>query len=232
MTERRFTNQQIDRLLRPRSVAVIGASDRKGALGATLLNNLVQYEFAGDIYPVNPKRDELLGLKVYHSVDELPEGIDCAVLAIPRPFVLDTVRQLAARQCGAVVIYSAGFSEAGEEGMRDQQELARIAQEHGMVIEGPNCLGCTNYVERVPLTFVETNMRTPPKGTRAVGIASQSGALAAVLATALHPRELYVSTSVSTGNEAASGVEDYVEWLVDDEDTHVIAMYVESLRRP
>jgi acyl-CoA synthetase (NDP forming) len=232
MSERRFTNRQIDRLLRPKSVAVIGASDRKGALGATLLNNLVQYEFAGDIYPVNPKRDELLGLKVYHDVSELPEGIDCAVLAIPRPFVLDTVRQLAARGCGAVVIYSAGFSEAGEEGMRDQLELAAIAVEHGMVIEGPNCLGCTNYVERVPLTFVETNMQTPPKGARAVGIASQSGALAAVLATALHPRGCYVSTSVSTGNEAASGVEDYVEWLVDDEDTHVIAMYVESLRRP
>jgi acyl-CoA synthetase (NDP forming) len=232
MTERRFTNQQIDRLLRPKSVAVIGASDRKGALGATLLNNLVQYEFAGDIYPVNPKRDELLGLKVYHTVDELPEGIDCAVLAIPRPFVLDTVRQLAARKCGAVVIYSAGFSEAGEEGMRDQLELGEIAAKHGMVIEGPNCLGCTNYVWRVPLTFVETNMMTPPKGTRAVGVASQSGALAAVLATALHPRGCYVSTSVSTGNEAASGVEDYVEWLIDDEDTHVIAMYVESLRRP
>jgi acyl-CoA synthetase (NDP forming) len=232
MSERRFTNQQVDRLLRPKSVAVVGASDRTGALGATLLNNLVQYEFAGDIYPVNPKRDELLGLKVYHSVEELPEGIDCAVLAIPRPFVLDTVRQLAARKCGAVVIYSAGFSEAGEEGMRDQQELARIAHESGMVVEGPNCLGCTNYVARVPLTFVETNMQSPPKGTRAVGIASQSGALAAVLATALHPRGLYVSTSVSTGNEAASGVEDYVEWLIDDEDTHVIAMYVESLRRP
>lgn len=232
MNERRFTNQQIDRLLRPKSVAVVGASDRTGALGATLLNNLVQYEFAGDIYPVNPKRDELLGLKVYHEIAELPEGIDCAVLAIPRPFVLDTVRQLAARGCGAVVIYSAGFSEAGEEGMRDQLELAAIAAEYGMVIEGPNCLGCTNYVARVPLTFVETNMQTPSKGARAVGVASQSGALAAVLATALHPRGLYVSTSVSTGNEAASGVEDYVEWLVDDPDTHVIAMYVESLRRP
>ncbi|MFC4256538.1 CoA-binding protein [Altererythrobacter xixiisoli] len=232
MSERRFTNQQIDRLLRPKSVAVIGASDRKGALGATLLNNLVQYDFAGDIYPVNPKRDELLGLKVYKGVDELPEGIDCAVLAIPRPFVLDTVRQLAARKCGAVVIYSAGFSEAGEEGLKEQLELGEIARETGMVIEGPNCLGCTNYVERVPLTFVETNMQSPPKGTRAVGIASQSGALAAVLATALHPRGCYVSTSVSTGNEAAAGVEDFVEWLVDDEDTHVITMYVESLRRP
>lgn len=232
MTTRRFTNAQIDRLLRPKSVAVIGASDRHGALGATLLNNLVQYEFAGDIYPVNPKRDELLGLKVYHTVNELPEGIDCAVLAIPRPFVIDTVKGLAARGCGAVVIYSAGFSEAGEEGMRDQAELGRIAQEYGMVIEGPNCLGSTNYVDRVPLSFVETNMKTPPKGARAVGIASQSGALAAVLATALHPRGLYVSTSVSTGNEAAMGVEDVAEWLIDDEDTHVITMYVESLRRP
>ncbi|OJW60036.1 MAG: CoA-binding protein [Sphingomonadales bacterium 63-6] len=232
MSGKRFTNKQIDRLLRPKSVAVVGASDRHGALGATLLNNLVQYEFAGDIYPVNPKREEIQGLKCYASVDQLPEGIDCAVLAIPRPFVLDTVRSLAKRGCGAVVIYSAGFSEAGEEGMKEQLELGAIAAEYGMVIEGPNCLGCTNYVERVPLTFVETNMITPPKGARAVGIASQSGALAAVLATALHPRGCYVSTSVSTGNEAASGVEDYVEWLIDDEDTHVISMYVESLRRP
>jgi len=232
MTTRRFTNAQIDRLLRPKSVAVIGASDRHGALGATLLSNLVKYEFHGDIYPVNPKRDELLGLKVYHSVDELPDGIDCAVLAIPRDFVLGTVRSLGEKGCGAVVIYSAGFSESGEQGMKDQQELARIANEHGMIVEGPNCLGCTNYIERVPLTFVQTNMRTPPEGTRAVGIASQSGALAAVLATTLFARDGYVSTSVSTGNEAVSGVEDYVEWLIDDPRTHVIAMYVESLRRP
>ncbi len=232
MTTRRFTNEQIDRLLRPKSVAVIGASDRHGALGCTLLNNLVQYEFDGDIYPVNPKRDELQGLKVYKGVDELPEGVDCAVLAIPRAFVVDTVRQLAEKGCGAAVIYAAGFSEAGEEGAKDQAELGRIAAEHGMIIEGPNCLGCTNYVERIPLTFVETNMKTPPAGARAVGIASQSGALAAVLATTLHPRGCYVSTSVSTGNEAASGVEDYVEWLVDDPATHVIAMYVENFRRP
>ena len=232
MSTRRFTNQQIDRLLRPQSVAVVGASDRHGALGATLLNNLVQYGFKGDIYPVNPKRDELQGLKVIKSVAELPEGVDCAVLAIPRAFVVDTVRMLAQRGCGAVVIYAAGFSEAGEEGERDQRELAAIADAHGMIIEGPNCLGCTNYVARIPLTFVETNMKSPPKGTRAVGVASQSGALAAVLATSLHPRECFVSTSVSTGNEAASGVEDYVEWLVDDPDTHVIALYFEKLRRP
>jgi acetate---CoA ligase (ADP-forming) len=230
--QRRFTNAQIDRLLRPKSVAVIGASDRHGALGCTLLNNLVQYEFAGAVYPVNPKRDELLGLKVCKDVAELPDGVDCAVLAIPRAFVVDTVRQLAAKNCGAAVIYAAGFSEAGEEGAKDQAELARIAALHGMVIEGPNCLGATNYVDRIPLSFVETNMKTPPAGARAVGIASQSGALAAVLATSLHPRGLYVSTSVSTGNEAGAGVEDFVEWLVDDPATSVIALYVETLRRP
>lgn len=232
MTTRRFTNEQIDRLLRPKSVAVIGASDRHGALGCTLLNNLVQYKFDGAIYPVNPKRDELLGLKVYHTVNDLPHGVDCAVLAIPRPFVIETVRDLAKNGCGAVVIYAAGFSEAGEEGAKDQAELARIAVEYGIVIEGPNCLGCTNYVAGIPLTFVETNMKQPGPGQRAVGVASQSGALAAVLATTLHPRGCYVSTSVSTGNEAASGVEDYVEWLVDDPATHVIAMYVENFRRP
>jgi len=232
MSTRRFTNEQIDRLLRPKSVAVIGASDRHGALGCTLLNNLVQYKFKGDIYPVNPKRDELQGLKVYKGPDELPHGVDCAVLAIPRPFVVDTVRALAKNGCGAVVIYAAGFSEAGEEGAKDQAELARISEEHGIIIEGPNCLGCTNYVEGIPLTFVETNMKQPGPNDRAVGVASQSGALAAVLATTLHPRGCFVSTSVSTGNEAASGVEDYVEWLVDDPATHVIAMYVENLRNP
>lgn len=231
MDKQRYTNRQLDRLLRPRSVAVIGASDRPGALGATLLSNLVQH-FAGTIYPVNPKRDELLGLKVWHDVAELPEGIDCAVLAIPRAFVLPAVRDLAARGCGAVVIYSAGFSEAGESGEAEQRELAQIAAAHGMVIEGPNCLGATNYVDRVPLSFVETNMQVPPAGTRAVGIASQSGALAAVLATTLHPRSCHVSTSVSTGNEAALGVEDVIEWLVDDPATHVISLYVESVRRP
>ncbi len=232
MSTRRFTNEQIDRLLRPKSVAVVGASDRHGALGATLLNNLVQYAEGVDVYPVNPKRDELHGLKVYHSVNDLPEGVDCAVLAIPRPFVVQTVRDLAARKCGAVVIFSAGFSEAGEEGLRDQQELVSIAEESGMILEGPNCLGCTNYLHRTALTFIEASMKSPPKGARAVGIASQSGALAGVMATTLHARDAYVSHSISTGNEAASGVEDYLEWLVDDEDTHVIAMYVETVRRP
>lgn len=221
----------LDRFLRPKSVAVVGASDKPGALGATILTNLDRNGYAGTVYPVNPKRDEIMGKRCYASVNALPEGVDVAVLAIPRAGVLDAVKGLAARKCGGVVIFSAGFAEGGEEGLAEQREIARIAHEAGMVVEGPNCLGLVNYVDRIPLTFVETNA-VPPAGKRAIGIVSQSGAMAAVLGTMLLARDAGVSYSVSTGNEAASGVEDYVDWLVDQDDTHVIAMIVEQFRKP
>jgi len=115
--------------------------------------------------------------------------------------------------------------------MAEQAEIGRIAAESGMVIEGPNCLGMVNHVDGVPLTFVETAI-VPPAGRRSVSVVSQSGAMAAVLCTTLLARELACSYSVSTGNEAASGVEDYLDWLVDDADTQVIAMIVEQFRDP
>src|SRR3546814_566075 len=137
-----FTRAQIERLLKPRSIAIVGASDKPGALGGTLLSNLQRNRFSGVIYPINPKRDEIAGLACLKSPAELPEGVDCAVLAVPKPLVLDTVRQLAARKVGSVVIFSAGFAEGGEEGLAQQREIAQIASENAMVIEGPNCLGC------------------------------------------------------------------------------------------
>ncbi len=221
----------LDRFLRPRSVAVVGASDKPGALGATLLTNLDRNGYSGAVYPVNPKRDEIMGRRCYASVDDLPEGVDVAVLAIPRAGVLDAVKGLAARKCGGVVIFSAGFAEGGEEGLAEQREIAAIAHAAGMVVEGPNCLGLVNYVDRIALTFVETNA-VPPGDRRAIGIVSQSGAMAAVLGTMLLGRDCGVSYSVSTGNEAASGVEDFVDWMIDQPDTHVIAMIVEQFRKP
>ncbi len=221
----------LERLLRPRSVAVVGASDKPGALGTTLLSNLDANGFAGDIYPINPKRESLGGRACLPGIEALPEGVDAAVLAIPRAGVLDAVKALAERKVGGVVIFAAGFAEGGPEGLAEQREIARIAQEAGMVVEGPNCLGLVNYVDRIPLTFVETAAR-PPAGKRAIGVVSQSGAMAAVLGTVLLARDCGVSYSVSTGNEAASGVEDYVEWLIDQPDTHVIAMIVEQFRKP
>ena len=221
----------LSRLLSPRSVAIVGASPTPGALGNSVLANLDRHGFGGDIHLINPGRDEIAGRPCLKSIEALPEGVDAAVLAIPGPAVLDAVRALAVKGVGAAVIFSAGFAEGGEEGLAAQAEVARIAAAHGMVIEGPNCLGMTNYVAGVPLTFVET----PPlrlDGKPGIGIVSQSGAMAVVLGTTLMAKDLGISISVSTGNEAASGVEDYVAHLIDEPNTRVIGMIVEQFRNP
>lgn len=226
-----ITRASLDRLLRPRSVVIAGASDKPGALGASVLSNLVRNGFAGGIHLINPKRAEIGGRPCLPSVDALPEGVDVAVLAIPRVAVLDTVKALAARKTGAAIIFSAGFAEGGEEGLAQQREIGRIAAESGMVIEGPNCLGMTNFIDRVPLTFVETDVK-PLGGRKGIGVVSQSGAMACVLCTTLASRDLGLSFSISTGNEAASGVEDYTGYLLDDPATQVIALIVEQFRKP
>jgi acetate---CoA ligase (ADP-forming) len=221
----------LERLLRPRSVAIIGASDKPGALGASVLANLERAGFSGDIHLVNPKRTEIGGRPCVATVDDLPDGVDTAVLAIPRAGVLDVIRGLARRNVGAAVVFSAGFAEDGPQGLADQQEIARIAAEAGMVVEGPNCLGLVNFRDRVPLTFIELP-EARSEGDRRLGIVSQSGAMAAVLATTMIAREVPLSCYVSTGNEAASGVEDYVDHLVADPGTVVIGMIVEHFRKP
>src|SRR5690606_35379772 len=128
-------------------IAIVGASPTPGALGNSVLRNLERHGFTGEIHLINPKRDEIEGRPCLKSIGELPEGVDAAVLAIPGPAVLGAVRELAARGVGSAVIFAAGFAEGGEEGLAAQAEVARIAAESGMVIEGPNCLGLVNYVD-------------------------------------------------------------------------------------
>jgi len=226
-----LAKMSVNRLLRARSVAIVGASPTVGALGASVLGNLDRAGFKGEIHLINPKRDRIGERPCLSSPLDLPEGVDVAVLAIPRAAVLPAVRMLAERKVGAIIIFSAGFAEGGDQGLADQREIARIAAENGILIEGPNCLGIVNFVDGVPLTFVE--MPLTKLGDRpGIGIVSQSGAMACVLSVMLASRDLGLSYSVSTGNEAASGVEDYVEYLVDDPSTQVIAMIVEQFRKP
>ena len=221
----------MDRLLRPRSVVIVGASPTPGSFGASILANLENAGYSGQLHLINPKRAEIGGRPCVASVDDLPEGVDCAVLAIPRVAVMETVLACARRKIGGVIIFSAGFAEAGEQGRLEQQLLGEIAREHGMVIEGPNCLGIANYVDGVPLTFVVTPMA--PFGDKpGVGVVSQSGAMAAVLGVALRHHGLPISFSVSTGNEAACGVEEFVDYMIADEHSSVIAMIVEQFRKP
>ncbi|WP_334174129.1 acetate--CoA ligase family protein [Pseudoxanthobacter sp.] len=221
----------IERLLRPRSIAIVGASATPSALGAAVLRNLERAGYAGDIHLINPRRSEIGGRPCVATVDDLPDGVDCAVLAVPREAVLPVIAACGRKGVGSAVIYAAGFAEGGDEGRAQQDEIARLAAQYGMAIEGPNCLGMVNYVDGAPLTFVE--VPAVRLGTRrGVAIASQSGAMAAVLNTGLNDRELGISFSISTGNEAASGLEDYLDYLVDDPATSVIAIIAEHFRSP
>jgi len=221
----------IDRLLRPKSIAIVGASPTPGALGNTVLKYLEKHNFSGELHLINPKRDDIEGRPCIKSPLDLPMGVDVAILAIPRVAVLETVKALASRGCGAVVVFSAGFAEAGEEGLAEQREIGEIARAAGMIIEGPNCLGCVNYVDGIPLTFIQGPM-PKLKDKNGVAIISQSGAMAAVLASNLFPRKVGVSYFISTGNEAGSGVEDYVEYMLHDPHSAVVAMVVEQFRNP
>ncbi len=221
----------LDALLNPSSIAIIGASDKPGSLGASVLANLDRQGFRGAIHLVNPKRTHIGGRACVPTVDDLPEGVDAAVLAIPRDGVIAALRGLAHRNVRAAVIYAAGFAEDGAQGKADQEEIARIAAESGMVIEGPNCLGHVNFRDRVSLTFIDMPDATA-EGPRRVGIVSQSGAMAAVLATTMIHRAVPLDGYVSTGNEAATGIEDYLAHLVERPGVTVIALIAEQIRSP
>jgi len=229
--QKQIARERLNRLLRPRSIALIGASSTPGSLGESVLTNLEEADYRGDVYLVNPKRLTIHGRQCLGAIEELPQGIDCAVLAIPGGAVLASVRACAAREIKSAIVFSAGFAEAGEEGRAAQCELAYIAQEHEIAVEGPNCLGMVNYVDGIPLTFVVTPPQSRTDGPGAA-IVSQSGALAAVIAVNMRKHEIPLTYSISTGNEADRGVEDFIDHLLDDRTTRVLVLVVEQFREP
>lgn len=219
------------RLLSPRSIALVGASETPGALGESVLSNIEEVGFAGDLYLVNPKRAVVRGRACIASVEALPPGIDCAILAIPKSGVVDAAEACARRDVGSLIVFSAGFAESGAAGRAAEGRLAAIAREHCIAIEGPNCLGLVNYIDRLPLTFIRTAIGEPARAP-AVAVLSQSGALAAVLGVNLRHHGVRISYSISTGNEAACGMEAFLDYLLEDEHTQVFVMVVEQFRQP
>jgi len=220
-----------ERLLRPRSIALIGASSTAGSLGDCVLSNLEANGFRGELYLVNPKRPVIRGRQCLGEIQELPTDVDCAVLAIPGPAVLVAARACAERRVGSLIVFSAGFAEAGVEGRAAQRELADIAKQHHIVLEGPNCLGMVNYLDRIPLTFVVTPPQDP-ESVAGAAIVSQSGALAAVIAVNMRQHGVPLTYSISTGNEAVNGIEDFVEHIIGDRSTRVMTLVVEQFREP
>jgi len=214
----------IDSLFHPRSIAVIGASNDPQKVGYAVLNNIVKYQFTGEIYPVNPKAEEILGLKTYRSVGDVQGDVDMAVIAIPARFVPQTLRDCIRKNVKAAVIISAGFKEAGTEGILLEKELKTLARESGIRILGPNCLGIINTANNINATFAAGML---PQGR--LSFFSQSGALGiAILDWAIGNR-IGFSKFISLGNKTDLNETDFIEYFIDDPETDIILGYIEDV---
>lgn len=218
-------------ILKPRSIAVVGASADPRSFGGFVQGNLERYGYPGQLHLVSRSSSEINGRPCVKTIDELPEGIDLAVLAIPEAGVIDAIRALAQRRCQAAVLFASGYAEAGEEGQAKQLELARVAQQAGIALVGPNCMGFSNLADGVPVTFEPLPARER-EIRPAVGIVAQSGFMAANLRDALLGRGVPVACVFSTGNEVSVSVEDVLAAYIDNEQIRAITVYAEQVRRP
>jgi len=208
----------------PQSVAIIGASRDPEKLGYAVLANLVNGGYPGQLYPVNPKADEILGLKAYPSVLDIPAPVELAIIVIPYSLVPAALEQCGQKGVSAVTVISAGFREAGREGLERERELVEIAARYGMRLIGPNCLGVIDTATPLNASFAAG---MPPKGP--IAFMSQSGALGtAVLDMAMAGR-IGFSRFVSLGNKADVSETDLLEAWADDPNSRVILIYVEGL---
>ncbi|MGE0256003.1 MAG: acetate--CoA ligase family protein [Alphaproteobacteria bacterium] len=219
----------LDALLRPRSVAVIGASTDPDRIGGRPIQFLRRAGFAGPIYPVNPRAAEVQGIRAWPSVADLPEAPDVAIVALPAGVVAATVEAGLARGTRAFIVFSAGFGEAGEEGRRAQADIAARVRAAGGRMIGPNSLGLLATGSGFFGTFATALDGAWPRPGR-VAIATQSGACGSYLLAMGTTRGLGVSRFVATGNEADVDVADVVAWLAGDPDSDVIVCAVEGAR--
>ena len=214
-------------LLRPRSVAVLGASDRPSP-GRMIIESLDRIGFTGPVYPVNPKYETLFGRTCYPSIADLPEAVDVLALCVNHTRVLEHMRPAARRGVRAAIIFDGGFAERGDEGRRRQEELVAICREAGIALCGPNCMGVVSPHSR-SLVYIQT-LADPALLAGNVGLISQSGSLCIGLLADC--RRFGWSHVISSGNEAVLTAVDYLEYLIDDPATKVIALFLETVRQP
>ncbi|MCL6498729.1 MAG: GNAT family N-acetyltransferase [Firmicutes bacterium] len=213
----------------PRGVAVVGASRRRGTIGGEIFHNLLRYGFEGPVYPVNPHAEVVQSVVSYPTVEAIPGPVDLAVVVVPAEQVVEVAWQCARKGVRALVVISAGFAEAGEEGRARQEELLRVCRATGMRLIGPNCMGIVNTDPAVRLnaTFAPV---LPPPGR--VGFLSQSGALGLAVMEYANQLGLGLSTFVSVGNKADVSGNDLLNYWDDDPNTDVILLYLESFGNP
>jgi len=219
---------QIARLLHPRSVAVIGASSDPAKTAGRPVSYLLKHGFSGAIYPVNPKLDRIGDLPCYKDIAALPEVPDVGIVLLGAERAHLAVRDLAARGCAAAIVLASGYTETGEEGARRQAQLIEAAG--SMRILGPNTIGLVNLTDRIVLSA--TGALENHFLTGHIGVVSQSGGILGALLSRAAARGIGMSKLVSTSNEVDLELADFIDALVDDEATRVIALYIEAVRNP
>jgi acetyl coenzyme A synthetase (ADP forming)-like protein len=217
----------LEPFFRPRTLAVLGASSRRGSIGGELFRNVIEADFAGSAYPVNRGGDPVAGVHGYRSVGEIPDEVELAVICLPGEHVLPAAKEALEAGVRALVVISAGFAETGAEGAERQEQLLALARAHGARLVGPNCLGISSSAVSLNATFAP---RAFPEGK--IGFSSQSGALGLAVLERAAARGLGLTSFVSIGNKADVSSNDLLEWWEDDEATEIVMLYLESFGNP
>ncbi|WP_321933273.1 acetate--CoA ligase family protein [Paraburkholderia sp. J8-2] len=220
-------NADFTPLMRPASIAIVGASADAAKVGGMPLRLLREHGYAGRIYAINAKAAHVQGVPAHATLDSVPEPVDLAIVAVPAHAVPEVMAQLVRRRARSAVLFTAGFAETGEAGRAAQRDLAHTAAQGGVTLLGPNCLGLMNLRERVYATFSPVALAgAPPRGD--VALVSQSGAFGAYAFALAREAGLGLSHWITTGNEAGVQVADAIAWLAADPDTKVILAYLEG----
>lgn len=220
----RYERQPLDAIFAPKNVAVIGATEKAGSVGRTLLWNLISNPFGGTVFPVNPKRPSVLGIKAYPSIAAVPETVDLAVVVTPAPTVPGVIGECVAAGVKGAIIISAGFKEVGERGIQLEQDVLKQARQGRMRIIGPNCLGVMSPVSGLNATFANA-MARPGN----VGFISQSGALCTSILDWSFRENVGFSAFMSIGSMLDVNWGDLIYYLGDDPATRSIVIYMESI---
>ena len=219
----------LDKIMKPKSIAVIGASTKEHTIGSDIMKRLQEYKFKGNIYPVNPKGGIIEGLQAYTSVLEIPGSVDLALIVVNSKFVLSTLDQCNEKGIKGICIITAGFKETGKEGAELEKELLNKIRQYGMRCVGPNCLGVVNTHPDIQMDacFAES---LPERGN--IGFVSQSGALGGGILNILKDLNLGFAQFISIGNQADVNAETAIEYWENDDDVKQILLYMESIQNP
>lgn len=219
----------LDRVFRPKSIAVVGASPKKGTARNTLMRVLLKHGFKGTIYPVNPSHSEIEGLRAYRSVQDLPEVPDLALVITPAETVPGVIADCGKKGIRAAIVYSAGFEEVAS-GKAHALNLSQAASEHGVTVLGPNCQGLWSVRDRAILSFSSAALALGALKHSPVAVISQSGALSGAIGNYLQKSGVGCSYIVSVGNETCIDLLDALGWVIEQDDVRVVGLYIEGLR--